>query len=289
MFRQITYPFGPVVANTCASLRRLSLLLVIAACVVTGAAGKPLGEQGDDRLTPLQHEIERQRRRLSSAEIEERRTALMRLGNLKRPEASRVAAAGLNDIAPIVRVTAAHAILSLPQQEAVTLLIPLLQDRLEFVRREAAYALGVTRSRSAVGPLTRLLLADKESGVRAAAAMALGQIGDEAAVSALSQVLSGAEQSQKKKKAKVRENEFVVRAAARSLGQIRSRAGVDVLIAALANDANASDVRREAATALGMIGDPSAVPALRVAFASDDPYLSEAAREALRRLRSARN
>jgi len=242
--------------------------------------------QSDAQLTPIQREIERQRRRLNSADIEERRDALMRLGSLKRPDASRVAAVGLSDVAPIVRVTAMHAIRSLPQAEAATLLIPLLPDKLEFVRREAAYALGETHSRTAVAPLVNVLLTDKEAGVRGAAAVALGEIRDESAVQPLSQVLAG--RNEKKKKAKTGENQFVMRAAARSLGQIRSRSGVDVLIATLANDANDNDVRREAATALGLIGDPSAGPALQAAFASSDPYLSEAAREALRLLKLAR-
>ena len=241
--------------------------------------------QNNEQRTQLQREIAHQRQRLKSEDIEERRDALMRLGNLKQPDASRVAAAGLTDVAPIVRVTAAHAILSLPPAEAATLLIPLLQDKLEFVRREAAYALGETRSRSAVAPLASVLLGDKEVGVRGAAAVALGEIGDESAVPTLSQVLAG--QTEKKKKAKGGGNEFVMRAAARSLGQIKSRSGVGVLIATLANESIDIDLRREAATALGLIGDTSAGPALQAAFTSSDPYLSEAARAALRRLKLA--
>jgi HEAT repeat protein len=166
-------------------------------------------------------------------------------------------------------------------------LIPLLQDKMEFVRREAAYALGETRSRSAVAALESLLLSDKDAGVRSAAALALGEIGDESAVEPLAAVLAG--QPPKKKKPKVGENDSVKRAAARSLGQIKSRAGVSVLIATLTNDANENDVRREAATALGLIGDTSAGPALQAAFASSDPYLAEAARTALRRLKSLKN
>ena len=266
---------------------KASALSILAALVIAGsdsAAKSIIGQSSE--LTPVQREIERQRQRLNSGEVEERRDALMRLGNLRRPDASRVAAAGLSDVEPIVRVTAAHAILSLPPAEAVTLLGPLLQDKVEFVRREAAYALGETRSRTAVAALTNLLISDKDAGVRGAAAVALGIIGDESAVPALSQVLVG--RAEKKKKAKAAENEFVMRAAARSLGQIRSRSAVDVLIATLANDSNDSDLRHEAATALGLIGDPSAGPALQAAFASGDPYLSEAARESLRRLRIAR-
>ena len=267
---------------------RASALTILAAMVVacTASTAKSFIGQGSERLTPVQREIERQRQLLKSGSVEERRDALTRLGNLRRPDASKVAAAGLSDVEPVVRVTAAHAILSLPPAEAVSLLIPLLQDKLEFVRREAAYALGETRSRTAVGALTNLLISDKDAGVRGAAAVALGTIGDESAVPTLSQVLVG--RTDKKKKAKAAENEFVMRAAARSLGQIRSRSAVDVLIATLANDSNDNDLRREAATALGLIGDPAAGPALQAALDSSDPYLSEAARESLRRLRIAR-
>ena len=187
--------------------------------------------QESTRLTPVQREIERQRQRLGSLEVEERRDALMRLANLKRPEASRAAAAALNDASPTVRVAAAHAIISLPNHEAAALLLPLLKDKSEFVRREVAFALGATRHSSAVSALVELLNRDKQPSVRAAAAIALGEIGDAAAVPALSQVIAG--DASKKKKSKSDEEEFVVRSAVRSLGQIGSRAAVPVLIGAL--------------------------------------------------------
>jgi HEAT repeat protein len=261
-----------------------SLLAMTCIVVAVGSAGPSGVAQSTDQLTPIQREIERQRQRLSSSDIEERRDALMRLGNLKRPDASRVAAASLNDTAVQVRVAAAHAVVFLPPAEAAGLLLPLLQDRAEFIRREAAYALGETRSRSAVARLSELLSGDKEASVRGASAVALGQIGDETAVNALSQALSG----MKKKKA-APADEFLMRSAAHSLGQIRSRAGLPALIAALSDDQGPLDVRREAAAALGLIGDPSAAPALRAVLDSSDPYLAEAARQALRRLATARN
>ena len=236
------------------------------------------------QLTPIQAEIERQRQRLSSSEVEERRDALMRLGNLKRPDASRIATAGLSDLNVQVRVAAAHAIVSLPPSDAVSLLIPLTQDKAEFIRREAAYALGETRSRGAVSRLTEVLATDKEMAVRGAAAVALGQIGDETAVNSLAQALSG---TGKKKTASG--DEFMMRSAARSLGQIHSRAGLPALIAALSTDELPVDVRREAASALGLIGDSSAVPSLRAALDSKDPYLSEAARQALQKLTQVKN
>ena len=259
--------------------------LVLVAVFVSALACAP-AITGQDNLTPLQHEIELQRQRLRSSEIEERRDALMKLSLMKRPEASRAAASALNDQEPVVRVTAAHAIVSLPSDEAAALLIPLLKDKLEFVRREATYALGQTTSRSAVAPLTDLLANDKEASVRTAAAIALGQTKDDSAVPTLVQVLSG---TSGKKKSKSRENEFVLRAAAQALGEIRNRAAVTVLITTLTNDAQSPDVRRAAATALGMIGDIQAIPALKAAFESNDPYLSEAAHDAIRKLQSGKN
>ena len=281
--------FPKLITNVGPALLKAGAFALLAAmCAPSTATALHLSTgQGIEQLTPMQREIERQRQRLKSEDIEERRGALMRLGSLKRSDASRVAATGLTDAAPIVRVTAMHAILSLPPAERATLVIPLLQDKSEFVRREAAYALGETRNRLAVAPLMNILTNDKETDVRGAAAVALGEIGDEAAVEPLSQLLAG--RTQKKKKAKTEENEFVMRAAAHSLGQIKSRAGTSVLITTLANDSLPIDVRREAATALGMIGDSSALPALQAASTAIDPYLSEAARGALHRLKATKD
>jgi HEAT repeat protein len=232
--------------------------------------------------------MERERRRLSSSDEEERRDAVMRLGWMKRPESSRIAVIALSDASAIVRATATRAVLSLSPEEAAAALLPLLQDRDEFVRRETAYAIGETRSRSGVQPLIALLLNDKESGVRAAAAVALGQLGDEAAAAPLADSLdrrvSGSGILSKLRRSKEPENEFVRRAAARSLGQIRSRTGVPALVSALADEDSGDDVRREAARALGLIADPSAIPALKGVLDARDPYLSRLAYEALLRI-----
>ncbi len=264
----------------------LSIFFLVTLAMFAISAGAPVCAQGNDRLTPLQRRIEQLKQRLSSSEVEERRDAVMKLSAMKHPDASRAAAAALNDPQPIIRGTAAHAITSLPSADAVALLAPLLKDKLEFVRREIAFAMGETRGRSAVAPLVELLGLEKEASVRAAAVMALGQIRDESAVPVLTQILSGVSPNKKSKK---REDEFMMRSAAQALGKIGSRSGVSVLIAALTNETGAVEVRRASAEALGMIGDPAATPALQAAFSSSDPYLSDAAREALRRLRSAKN
>jgi HEAT repeat protein len=212
----------------------------------------------------------------------------MRLGWMKRAESSRVAASALSDSAPIVRATATRAVLSLPPEESVVALLPLLGDADEFVRREAAYAIGETRSRVAVQPLVALLLNDKESGVRAAAAVSLGQIGDDTAAAPLAETLDrrikGSGFFSKIKRSKSPENEFVRRAAAHSLGLLRSRVAVPALISTLADEKAGDDVRREAARALGLIADPSAVPALKNVLTARDPYLSRLAYEALRKI-----
>ncbi|HEX8423556.1 MAG TPA: HEAT repeat domain-containing protein [Pyrinomonadaceae bacterium] len=244
-------------------------------------------------LTPLQREIEKQRARLASADVEERREAVMRLGAMARADSSRVAVAALKDAAVIVRATATRAVLSLPAEEAAAALLPLLADKNEFVRRETAYALGETRSRAAVVALATALARDKEAGVRGAAAVALGQIGDASAVPILTEAIgrriarSGF--LNRITFRRTEENEFVRRSAAVALGQIKSRAAVPALIGALANERAGDDVRREAARALGLIGDPAAIPTLqRAVLTARDPYLTEIATEALRKLEPAK-
>lgn len=239
-------------------------------------------------LTPQQQEVKTLTMRLSSADVEERREAVMRLGALRRPEGSRAAAVALGDAAPIVRATAARAVLSLPAGEAATLILPLLRDRDEFVRREAAYALGLTRSASGVPALAAALKTDKQPSVRGAAAVALGQIKDGTAVPALAGTLSRRLRApgffNRVRRRKVEEDEFVRRAAAVSLGQIGGREAVPVLVEALSNARTPDDVRRESARALGLIGDPAAIPALRSVLTHRDPYLSRIAFEALKKL-----
>jgi HEAT repeat protein len=249
-----------------------------------------IGQHRDSAsLTARQLEIEKERARLGSAEVEDRRDALTRLGAMQHHEASRAALSALTDPMPIIRATAANVILSLPGGEAASQLMPLLKDKDEFVRREAAYALGKTRNRSAVSALAELLLTDKEDGVRGAAAVALGDIGDETAVVPLSAVLNPRIalpdlKSKKSKKPRREQNLFVLRSAARALGQIGSRAGTPALILVIQDEKAEDDLRRESATALGRLRDSSALPSLRAALTARDPHLAEAAKDAIHRI-----
>jgi HEAT repeat protein len=264
------------------------LLPAIGASVVGVSIKQETTKQG---LTPVQLEIEKQRQVLSSADVEDRRQALVRLRELRHPQASRVALGSLSDPSPAVRATATASVLSLPPEESAAGLIPLLSDKEEFVRQQTAYALGQTGSRSAVAPLIERL-SDKQDSVRGAAAVALGEIADATAVTYLSMVLNrqgGLPTPKKGKKTKLEQNPFVLRAAAHSLGQIGNRAALPALLLALQAETMEDDVRREAAWALGRIGDVSAIPALRQALTARDPYLAEIAQEALRNISKVQN
>jgi HEAT repeat protein len=261
-----------------------SLAVFVAGVVVFLFLTLTVCAQSTRDLTPLEIQIQKQQERLSSGDEEERRDALMRLAALRRPAASRVALPALNDSSAKVRVMAAKAILSLDADESAAALLPLLNDKDEFVRREVAYTLGATRSRTATTALSDRLLSDKEAGVRGAAAVALGQIADEAGVIALAGVLAPQLSAPAKGKRKREDNEFVLRAAAGALGQIKSRAGVPALLAVVNNERSVADVRREAVRSLGLIGDPTAIPALQSVALSEDPFLSQLAYESLRKL-----
>jgi HEAT repeat protein len=265
----------------------LCLLLVMALAIhgaKTTTVAIPAKTQGERSLTSLQREIEKQRARLNAPEVEERRDAVARLGALRHQEASRIAVLALKDPSPIVRATATTAVLRLSPDESAAVLIPLLNDKDEFVRRETAYALGKTHSKMAVGPLVERLQRDKKPAVRGAAAVALGELRDEAAVIPLAQTLWPQTMTPEQGKNKRQDNPFLLRSAARSLGQIRSRAAVPALVAALTSEKLTVDVRREAAIALGMIGDDAAIQALRAVLTTEDPYLALAAHEALRKI-----
>ena len=248
------------------------LVAVLFGLVTTSLSQDPSGS-----LTPLQLAIGKQRTRLGSGDVEERRDAASRLGAMRHHAASRAALAGLKDAVPIVRATSVSAVLSLPPAESAANLMPLLSDKDVLVRREAAYAVGTTKSLLAIPLLIDLLRFDKVDEVRGAAAVALGAIGSEAAVNPLLAVLTGQAAQDKKKKAKPEQNPFVLRSTVRALGQIGNRSTVPVLIATLGNEQSEDDVRREAAVALGRIGDQAALPALRNASSARDPHLASAA------------
>jgi HEAT repeat protein len=240
---------------------------------------------------------------------EQKRSALFRIRNLETTEAARIAVPALKDTNEIVRATAAASVVFLPPEEAVPVLLPLLHDKKPFVRKETAYALGKTRNVSAVRPLIAIIQNDKIQEVKDSATSALGEIGDSSAIAALVRILQRPPKENE---------EFMRRAAARSLGEIANNQilqrqiqsnepssrlpdsvntfranlskeipdfqnAVKMLIKVLQQN-EADDVKREAAYALGEIGDDSALFILRALLNSEDYYLVKNCQEAIEKI-----
>ncbi len=244
---------------------------------------------------------------------EVKRSALFEIRNLESAEASRLAIPALTDANETVRATAAFSVIFLPKEEAFAVLAPQLNDKSELVRRETAYALGKVQNPSAVISLLQLLQKDKISDVKNAAVVALGEIGDVSAVDSLTKILQ---------RKSIEKDEFLRRSAARSIGQIAQiiqiqkvqvitpknflpekykeiilpeyaklaaefpafRQSVPILIQILQNPKESDDTKREAAFALGAIGDESAVSVLQANLTNQDYYLAEICKEALRKI-----
>jgi HEAT repeat protein len=245
---------------------------------------------------------------LLHGDSEQKRTALAEIRGLRTESASRLAAPALRDSDELVRATAAAAVVFLPPDQAVPALLPLLEDKRPFVRREAAYALGKVGHPNASASLRRKMISDRDLEVRSAAAIALGSIADPAAVIDLLSVLN---------KRPKEEEEFLRRSAARSVGQIFEKAAtgvsatvtpqnflppkfkdvdtlkapssvidptiIDRAVAALSSilrsQKEAADTRREAAFALGATRQPAAATILRPYITDPDPYLAEISKE----------
>lgn len=252
-------------------------------------------------------DLDQIRRNLASGNVELERSALFAVKALHSSEASRLALASLSDNNELVRATAVSAVIYLPEEEVVRALVPLLSDKSEFVRQETAYALGEARSGRAAPALISLLKTGTDP-VMNASAVALGKIGDPSAIEPLLAIL--------RKKA-TEDNEFTRRSAARSIGQIaqfqrtgtrddviphdylparfKPVAGVapnapvfsraaTVLSSVLRSKKEADDTRRQAAYALGALGDPAAIPLLNGCSGDADIHLAEICKEGLLRL-----
>lgn len=219
-------------------------------------------------------EIARLNTQLSSSDEEERRSAVLALSALETLAARESLIAALADRSDRVRAAAVTGLGRLDDPSLATIIAPLLtKDKSAFVRKSAGYALGRLHSPAGTAALVAAL-SDKEFEVRGAAAVALGQYSDAQAVEPLIRALSD-------------KSEFVRAQAALALGG-NGRAAVNAvpsLIRMLTSDKEL-EARRQAAHALGQIGDPSALPALQAAGRAADPHLSSAALTAIERIKN---
>jgi len=125
-------------------------------------------------------------------------------------------------------------------------------------------------ARRAVDAL-RAALGSEQRAVRMAAAHALGQLNAAGCEEVLLRALDDRHSS-------------VRRVAVRSLLEIRSEEAIPRLVSIVGSDNEATEVRCEAALALGKLGHDGAAPVLRLAQEDSNRALREAAREALRLL-----
>ncbi len=272
-------------------------------CALCAFAGSSFGQATLDLLAE----------KIARGNDEQKRDALFQIRNLETAESARLAVPALKDKSEIVRATAAFSVIDLPPEESLSVLLPLLKDKKELVRREAARALGATANANAVGALVRTFQTDKIADVRNASIVALGEIGDASAIEFLTGIL--------RRKVK-QEEEFPRRSAARSVGQIAQilqtgkravltpenflpdrykpvakpkypnlietfptfRAAQTVLIEMLKDARETDDAKREAAFALGAIGDRAAISVLQANLTAKDYYLAQICKEALRKI-----
>jgi HEAT repeat protein len=207
---------------------------------------------------------------LNSSDEEKRRDAVMMLSRVEGNAATSALLSALADPSPRVRAAAAAGIAERGEAAAVPLLAACLaKDKDAFVRKTAAYALGTFRGIDRTSALIAALR-DKDSEVRGAAVVSLGDHAEADAVAPLMTALSD-------------KSAFVRAQAARALGVSGdlAKSSVPALIRLLTYGED-NEVRRQAATALGSISDRSAMPALERAARERDPYLAQAALDAIR-------
>lgn len=220
-------------------------------------------------------EVERLVARLKSSDEEERYHAAVMLSALGAAEHSAALRLAASDSSERVRAVAVTGLGKTGDAAFAPMLVArLTQDKSPFVRKAAAYGLGNLKTHEGTSALVGAL-ANKDKKyeeVRGAAIIALGKYPDPAAIPDLITALGD-------------KSEFIRARAALALGVNGSaaRQAVHALTNRLASDTD-NAVRRQAAIALGNIGDRAAIPALDQAQRDPDPYLSRAALDAIKKI-----
>ncbi|MGF1481295.1 MAG: HEAT repeat domain-containing protein [Cyanophyceae cyanobacterium] len=194
---------------------------------------------------------------LQSSQASQRMLATRAFCEIQDPRAVPLLIELLQDVCPLVRVSAAYALGRNPSAEAVVPLIALLSEEWNgYVRKGIVWALGNCRDRRSLASLTHALRTDI-SAVRLWAASSLAQIAKleyEDVVAAIPPLIEGLRRDPM---AAVRSN------CAWSIGQlcrelpvnVVSATAVDALIEALVEDEDMG-VKEDARAALLKLGDP---------------------------------
>lgn len=171
--------------------------------------------------------------------------------------------AALDERSEYIRENAAKALGRLNDPQAIWPLLESLKDRNEYVRVAAAKSLAAF-GEPANKPLFNLLASDDED-TRLTALVALRELGDIVLVRLQSDILD--------RDYKVR------RGAAFALGEFNDNFSIDLLLNALKDEA--IQVRVEAALSLGKLRDSHAIPSLLIALNDNEPELKRSAAVAL--------
>lgn len=174
------------------------------------------------------------------------------------------------EVSTIVAAHAGQVLVAIHRPVAWSLLLELLRHDRPLVRLTAVRAVQAWNDPQQAAVLYPSLN-DPDTPTAAAAAAALGALGNTAADEPLL--------------VRLREQPpaVVAERIAWALGELRSRAAVDDLAALVGNDPD--HVSAAAAEALGKIGDPAAIPALRGPVANVKPPMVASRRESLKALR----
>lgn len=209
---------------------------------------------------------------IRSGNREDRLQAVLALSSLKYPGTASAISIALTDRDSSIRAAAFTALGESGDRTVIGAITEALsREKSAFSRKSAIYALGRLGGSPAVIRIIEAL-SDRDSEVRGAAVVALSANPDQAAIEPLTRALGDG-------------SGFVRARAAAALGANgpAARNAAARLIKLLQSDKD-HEVKREAAKALGMIGQRTALPALQ-RFAQDaDPYLRQAAVEAIKRL-----
>ena len=189
--------------------------------------------------------------------------------------------AALHDPNMAVRAEAARALGEIADPGSVDALLRVLEDPLTGLAVEAAHALGRIGDRRALPALTTVLMSADETFSqrdRVAAARALGDIGGPEATEVLLRALAQIPPC---------EEEELTQVLVRALSQTGDRRATEPLISRLLDPQTSRALRLTLCRALGELGDPAALPALREILNSDlaDAALLPALADALAHLK----
>jgi HEAT repeat protein len=206
-------------------------------------------------------------RGVEDEELAVRRAALISLGRRRDPATAQAVEACLGDPSPHIRLAAARVVAQLGGPRAAEHIAPLADDPVETIRAEAADALADLGTEDGINALD-VMLQDTSAKVRQRAAEALAHIGTLRAAETLAAALS--------------------QPSAKEFAQTQLRQMADIAVRALLNTTRSADpeLRAAAAELLGQLGQPHALPTLKLLLRDSDVRVRTAAEAALKGLDS---